>query len=182
MFRVESRARQIWQKGGVLPARGRRREAPLKRADIAKNLSAGTSARCADAPPLRVLHFCLANTANALADSAGRLGAKTNLHHRAFRVKFTRDNQSDGAVLPRARLRWHEAKSACKGEGCFQIRRGTITGLSNRNVCNSPRAAGTLIVEVASRRGKVAKRTSALHFHAADGTIADRPRPVRTSK
>ena len=66
--------------------------------------------------------------------ATGRLGAKTNLRQRAFRVKFTRNGQSDGAVLPRARLRWHEAKSACKGEGRFQIWRGTITGLTNRNV------------------------------------------------
>ena len=54
VFRVSCRAHvRYGTRVGVL-ARGRRRKAPLKHAGTARKLSAGTSARCADAPPLRV--------------------------------------------------------------------------------------------------------------------------------
>ena len=36
------------------------------------------------------LCFCLANTANALADSAGRLGAKTDFRRPTSRVELVR--------------------------------------------------------------------------------------------
>ena len=55
--------------------------------------------------------------------------------------------------------------------------------LSNGNVSQltTSRDAGTLSNNAASS-GKVAKRTSALHFPAADGAVSDGLRLVRTSK
>ena len=67
------------------------------------------------------LRFCSANTANALANALHRLRAKTDLLRRSSRVKRVREDQVDGAVLPQARLRRHDKKSAREGGQRFQI-------------------------------------------------------------
>ena len=122
------------------------------------------------------LRFCSANTANTLPNALHRLRAKTDLLHRSSRVERAREDQVDSAVLQWARLRRNDEKSAREGRvGAFKSCHDTNAILPNGAMFQSSPRAGTLSNNAASS-GKVVKRTSALHFPAADGpseTVSD---------